>query len=96
MPCSMSGPARARSRLPSLHDVRETSLRVTLRFASFDDYWEPFKLGQGPAGAYVARLPRERQTELGQRLRRRLLGAEADHPIELQASAWAVRGTRGP
>lgn len=95
MPLCKRGELAAAWRQAGLHDVTETSLRVTLHFASFDDYWEPFKLGQGPAGAYVARLPKERQTALAQRLRRRLLGAEADHPIELQASAWAVRGTKG-
>jgi SAM-dependent methyltransferase len=96
MPLSKKGELAAAWQQAGLQDVKETSLRVTLRFASFDDYWEPFRLGQGPAGAYVARLPTERQNELGQRLRRRLLGTGADHPIELQASAWAVRGTRAP
>jgi len=96
MPLSKSGELAAAWRQAGLRDVQETSLRATLRFASFDDYWEPFQLGQGPAGAYLTRLPRERQAELGQRLRRRLLGAEADHPIELKATAWAVRGTKAP
>jgi len=94
MPLCKKGELAAAWRQAGLHDVRETSLRATLRFSSFDDYWEPFRLGQGPAGAYVARLPSERQMELRERLRRRLLGAETDHPIELQASAWAVRGTK--
>ena len=94
MPLCKKGELAAAWRQAGLHDVRETSLRTTLRFSSFDDYWEPFRLGQGPAGAYVARLPPERQVELAQRLRRRLLGEETDHPIELQASAWAVRGTK--
>jgi SAM-dependent methyltransferase len=94
MPLCKKGELAAAWRQAGLYDVRETSLRLTLRFASFDDYWEPFRLGQGPAGAYVAGLPRERQTELGQRLRRRLLGSREDRPIELHASAWAVRGTK--
>ena len=96
MPLCKKGELAAAWRRAGLYDVRETSLGVTLRFGSFDDYWEPFRLGQGPAGAYVAQLPRERQTELGERLRRRLLGAEPDHPIELRASVWAVRGTKAP
>ena len=96
MPLCKKGELAAAWRQAGLHDVRETSLRATLRFSSFDDYWEPFRLGQGPAGAYVARLPPERQMDLRDRLRRRLLGAKKDHPIELQASAWAVRGTKAP
>jgi len=95
MPLCKKGELAAAWRQAGLNDVRETSLRATLRFASFEDYWEPFRLGQGPAGAYVARLSPERQAELGRRLRRRLLGGETDHPFELQASAWAVRGTKG-
>jgi SAM-dependent methyltransferase len=64
-----------------------------LHFASFDDYWAPFLLGQGPAGAYVTTLSKERQAALEQRLRKRLLGDDADHAIELGARAWAVKGT---
>jgi SAM-dependent methyltransferase len=94
MPLCKKGELAAAWRQAGLHDVGETALRATLRFSSFDDYWEPFRLGQGPAGAYVARLPPDRQMDLRERLRRRLLGAATDHPIELQASAWAVRGTR--
>jgi SAM-dependent methyltransferase len=94
MPLCKQGELAAAWRKAGLHDVRETSLRATLRFTSFDDFWEPFRVGQGPAGAYVARLAKERQTELAERLRRRLLGGEPDHPIELEASAWAVRGTK--
>jgi SAM-dependent methyltransferase len=94
MPLCRRGELAALWRGEGLHDVEEISLQVTLRFSSFDDYWEPFRLGQGPAGAYVAQLPRERQKELGERLRRRLLDAEPDRRMELQARAWAVRGTR--
>jgi hypothetical protein len=39
-----------------LNDIEPLSLTVTLRFATFDDWWEPFRLGVGPAGAYVAQL----------------------------------------
>lgn len=76
-----------------LEHVREASLEVPLRFESFDDYWAPFLLGQGPAGAYVAAQPEDRQRALEARLRERLLGAEADRPIEMRARAWAAKGT---
>jgi SAM-dependent methyltransferase len=94
MPLCKQGELRAAWRNAGLQDVEEISLSIPLRFASFGDYWEPFLLGQGPAGAYVAHLPSERQDELGRRLRHRLLGTEPDHPIELTARAWAVRGTK--
>jgi SAM-dependent methyltransferase len=76
-----------------LNDVTEAPLTVTLHFATFEDYWEPFLLGQGPAGTYVAHLPKDRQAQLAQRLRQRLLAGGPDHPIALRARAWAVKGT---
>ena len=39
-----------------LHDVDDTELAVRVEYASFDDWWEPFTLGVGPAGAYAAGL----------------------------------------
>jgi SAM-dependent methyltransferase len=93
MPLCKKGELAAFFREAKLHAVTETALVVTLRFGSFDDYWEPFRLGQGPAGAYVAKLSSERQSLLRVRLRERLLGDGADRPIELGARAWAVKAT---
>ncbi|MBI2689865.1 MAG: hypothetical protein HYX27_26460 [Acidobacteria bacterium] len=39
-----------------LTKVEEKPLEFTMRFASFADYWEPFLLGQGPAGSYAGKL----------------------------------------
>jgi hypothetical protein len=64
-----------------------------MRFSSFDDYWEPFRLGQGPAGAYVAALSPERLVALRERLHARLLGGGPDRPLEMPARAWAAKGT---
>jgi hypothetical protein len=75
-----------------LEQVVEEGLSIETRFAGFDDYWEPFLQGQGPAGAYVATLPLGERDQLRERLRRRLLGAGPDRPIVLTARAWAVRG----
>lgn len=94
LPLCRSGELAALWRREGLEAVQEAPLTVALHFASFDDYWAPFQLGQGPAGAHVAKLPQDRQVELRERLRTRLLGATPDHPIDLQARAWAVKGTR--
>jgi SAM-dependent methyltransferase len=75
-----------------LQGVQATQLTVVLQFASFDDYWAPFLLGQGPAGAYVASLSRAQQVELAQRLRKRLIGDGPDQAIEMPSRAWAVKG----
>jgi len=73
-----------------LRKVESSPLEITMRFASFDDFWNPFQLGQGPAGAYVSRLPRKRVLALREELRRRLGGPQG--PLSLPARLWAVRG----
>ena len=93
MPLCRQGELAALFRDAKLEMVSETALVTRLQFTSFDDYWEPFRLGQGPAGAYVAKLSRERQLALRERLRKRLLGNEPDGTIEMQARAWAAKGT---
>ncbi len=39
-----------------LHNVEEQPLTIDMAFSSFDDYWQPFLCGQGPAGVYVSSL----------------------------------------
>jgi SAM-dependent methyltransferase len=71
-----------------LHDIDDTDLAVRVEYASFDDWWEPFTLGVGPAGAYVAGLDADRREELKERCRE--LAPVA--PFTLEAIAWAARG----
>ncbi len=71
-------------------DVR--ALDVPTPFASFEDYWEPFLGGQGPAPAYLLSLDVPARAGLRDRLRLRLPRA-ADGSIAMIARAWAVRGT---
>ena len=47
-----------------LLDVHASVLTVALSFAGVDEWWEPFTLGVGPAGAYVAGLDVERRDAL--------------------------------
>jgi len=71
--------------------VRSGALDVEAAYDSFDDLWEPFTTGVGPSGAFVASLPADERTALGDALRRRL--GVADAPFTLGARAWAVAGT---
>jgi len=71
-----------------LHEIEERQLAVSVEHSSFEDWWEPFRLGVGPAGAYAAGLDPERQTELRERCREKLPAA----PFVLTARAWAARG----
>jgi SAM-dependent methyltransferase len=76
-----------------LRDVTETQLTVRVQHASFDEWWQPFTLGVGPAGAYLAGLEPPSQRALRQRCRR-LLG---QGPGLTTATAWTVtaRVTKG-
>jgi hypothetical protein len=77
----------------------ERPLTFQQPFASFDDYWNPFLVGQGPAGTYVASLAADQREALRDRLRRLLVGTGAGNgggPFVLTARAWAVKGSAPP
>lgn len=71
-----------------LHDVEDTALAVSREHSSFEEWWEPFTLGVGPAGAYVAGLDPERVAALRERCRATL----PPTPFSVTARAWAARG----
>ncbi len=71
-----------------LHEIQEATLSVSLEHPSFEDWWHPFTLGVGPAGAHVAGLDADGQAALRERCRTMLPGG----PFVLTARAWAVRG----
>jgi SAM-dependent methyltransferase len=72
----------------SLQDVHETIVTATIEHASIEEWWEPFTLGVGPAGAFVARLDPDQQARLRE-LCRDLL---PEPPFVQTARAWAVCG----
>lgn len=86
-------PLRALFEDGGLEDVTVTALDVPAVFRSFEDYWDPFLGGQGPAPGYVNQLSNERKTELRDALRARMPADPAGR-IPLSARAWAARGMR--
>ena len=76
-----------------LEGVSVRPIDIPTVFRDFDDYWQPFLGGQGPAPSYVHSLSDERQAALREHLRASLPTA-VDGSIPLAARAWAVRGTR--
>ena len=71
-------------------DVESNHLRVATRYTGFDDLWEPFTYGVGPAGAYLAKLEPEQREQLRRELFKRI--GEPTGPFTLSATACAVRG----
>jgi SAM-dependent methyltransferase len=71
-----------------LREVEETSLGVDVVHATFEEWWEPYTLGVGPAGAYVAGLDEDAKARLREACRARLPEA----PFTLIARAWTARG----
>jgi SAM-dependent methyltransferase len=93
MPLCAKGALVSLWRQRGFQNIVDTTLEIPLQFASFDDFWAPFSLGVGPAGAYLATLSKEHQDAIAQRLQKRLVGAAADRGFEMTARAWAVKGT---
>lgn len=69
-----------------LGEPEVATLTARVRYASFEHWWEPFTLGVGPAGSYVASLTADRRAALRERCWQ-LLGAG---PIDISAIAWAA------
>jgi hypothetical protein len=61
---------------------------VTIDHPTFDAWWEPFTLGAGPAGTFVAGLTADQRDHLRTECRRRL----GEGPIRVTAAAWTARG----
>jgi SAM-dependent methyltransferase len=71
-----------------LLEIDDTVLTVEVAHPSFEEWWEPFTLGVGPAGAYVASLGVEARARLRAGCRRLLPAA----PFVMTGRAWAARG----
>ena len=71
-----------------LSDVTETALEVPMEHETFEEWWEPYEGGVGPAGTYVASLTADGRVALRDRCRALL----PDPPFTLTAVAWAARG----
>ena len=71
--------------------VEAAPIEIETAFRDFDDYWQPFLGGQGPAPAYAMALDEAARNRLRDRLRARL-PVQNDGSIALTARAWAVRG----
>jgi SAM-dependent methyltransferase len=75
-------------RQAGLDDVTETSLTLAVEHRSFEEWWEPFTLGVGPAGTFVASLEPTYRARLREQCRKTV----SEFPFTVRAKAWAARG----
>jgi SAM-dependent methyltransferase len=76
-----------------LRSIESRAIEIPTRFANFDDYWNPFLGGQGPAPTFVKQLGETDRETLRTHLRA-ALPHDAGGTITLTARAWAIRGAR--
>lgn len=70
-----------------LHVIYDGALEVEVQHPTFEEWWEPFTLGVGPAGGYVTGLDPEKRERLKELCRERLPRA----PFTITARAWSSR-----
>jgi hypothetical protein len=92
-PMSAPGEMEDAWRAQGLLDVEQTSLMIRVDFFSFEDFWSPFLLGEGPHGQYVTKLTEPARTLLQEHMRRAYLANRPDGPRSFVSVAWACRGT---
>jgi SAM-dependent methyltransferase len=71
-----------------LREIEESALSVDVEHPTFEDWWEPFTLGVGPAGVFAAGLDGDERARLREACRQRLPAP----PFVVTARAWAARG----
>jgi SAM-dependent methyltransferase len=72
-----------------LRDVHEDGIAVEVVYPTFDEWWEPYTFGVGPAGDYVKQLDDDGRARLASVARERL----GSGTFTVTATAWAARGT---
>ena len=65
---------------------------MTRSFDGFDDWWEPYTHGVGPAGSYVVGLDEAGRAALRERCRSMI----PEGPFSMTAVAWAAVGRARP
>ena len=71
-----------------LEAVEHAELAIEVEHPTFEEWWQPFELGVGPAGSYVSALGRPERRRLEERCRDLL----PEPPFVVTAVAWAARG----
>lgn len=83
LPAAGEGSLGALAREAGLHGIIESTLTVSVPYASFDEWWATYTLGVGPAGDHVTRLDDARRAAL----RARCAELLPDRPFVVDAVA---------
>ena len=79
-----------------LTHIEKTTLTVKVRSATFADWWEPFTLGVGPAGAYAPSWMSGGAMSCGPDARNYCRRRRSRSPLQLGACALAPNPSRPP
>lgn len=74
-------------------EVETSFLDIETKFKDFDDYWNPFLSGQGPAPGFLKSLSKESQEKLKNNICNNL-NIEPDKSIKLIGRALVVKGSK--
>lgn len=77
-------------RRAGLAEVDAAPLKLSSRYESFDELWNSFQLGVGPAGQFCASLDPGTREAVRDEYRRRI--GDPQRSFSLTAEAWALRG----
>jgi len=70
-------------------DVAAGSLEVSVEYSGFEDFWEPFEFGVGPAGQALANLPDDQRAAVREAARAQLPAGS----FSLDARSWYATAT---
>jgi SAM-dependent methyltransferase len=82
------GDIAERFRAAGLAHVVDGSLTAHADYSGFEDFWDPFALAVGPAGAYLASLTEQQRTDVREACRELVPSGS----FTLEARAWYAHG----
>ena len=80
--------SRSLLREAGVEAVEHAELVIEVEHQTFEEWWQPFELGVGPAGSYVSALGQSERRRLEERCRELL----PEPPFVVAAAAWAASG----
>jgi len=87
LPGARQGDLVELAKAAGLGSIDESLLTVTMPYSGFDEWWEPYTLGVGPAGSYLAIV----DVDVRDRVHRRCRELLPDGPFDVIAGAWCMR-----